>query len=152
MKEKKVDKFGSYDYFSHNEFTRCPDVSVVMGVYNGAQYLREAIESILNQTFINFEFIIIDDGSSDEFSTIVWEYIKRDSRIVLITQDNIGLTKSLIRGIDNARGVFVARQDADDISLPGRLGKSIAAIGSSCLLSTLWYVDDGGGEGGVEIL
>ena len=101
-----------------------PKVSVVMSVYNGERYLREAVESILNQTFIDFEFVIIDDGSTDDTLGILERYT--DPRIRLVKNGrNIGLTESLNRGIRLARGKYVARQDADDISLPERLSSQL---------------------------
>jgi glycosyltransferase involved in cell wall biosynthesis len=91
-----------------------------MSVYNGEKYLREAIDSILNQTFTDFEFLIINDGSADRTAEILQSY--RDPRIKIINnEENIGLTKSLNKGLGVARGEYIARQDADDISLPDRL-------------------------------
>lgn len=101
-----------------------PAVSVVMSVYNGERFLREAIDSILNQTFTDFEFIIVNDGSTDGTGEILESY--RDERIILVTQDNVGLTKALNNGIALARGKYIARQDADDISKPERLEKQVA--------------------------
>lgn len=98
-----------------------PQVSIVMGVYNGRQYLREAVESILAQEDVDFEFIIIDDGSTDGIGQILDEYAAQDKRIRVFHQENVGLTKALIRGCAEAKGAFIARQDADDVSLPGRL-------------------------------
>lgn len=92
-----------------------------MSVYNGEKYLREAIESILNQTFNNFEFIIIDDGSSDESAAIINSY--NDTRIRLIQQENKGLASALNVGLKIARGKYIARMDADDISLSERFEK-----------------------------
>lgn len=89
-----------------------------MSVYNGEKYLREAIDSILNQTFTDFEFIIINDGSTDKTREILESY--HDPRIRLFHQENIGLTKSLNMGLTLAKGQYIARQDADDISLPQR--------------------------------
>lgn len=101
-----------------------PRVSVAMSVYNGAAYLHEAIESILAQTFSDFEFIIIDDASTDETSTIIKSY--DDSRIVLLhNENNEGLALSLNRAIDVARGTYLARMDADDISMPNRLKEQV---------------------------
>ncbi len=103
-----------------------PKVSVVMGVYNGSQYLSESVESILNQTFKDFEFIILDDGSTDNSWEILTEYAEHDRRIKLFkNEENIGLTKSLNKGLKLAQGEYIARQDADDISLPERLEKQI---------------------------
>jgi glycosyltransferase involved in cell wall biosynthesis len=97
-----------------------------MSVYNGSQYLREAVESILNQTFADFEFIIIDDYSSDNTWQILLEYHAQDQRIRLLkNEENIGLTKSLNKGIKFAQGEYIARQDADDVSLPERFQKQI---------------------------
>ena len=100
-----------------------PRVSVLMPVYNGERYLREAIEGILNQTFTDFEFIIIDDGSTDGTAAILDSY--SDSRIQVIHLPHRGLTKSLQFGLQTARGEFFARQDADDISLPTRLERQV---------------------------
>ena len=96
-----------------------PLVSVVMPVFNGEPFLREAINSILNQTFTNFEFLIINDGSTDKTKKIIESY--SDSRICLINQKNIGLIKTLNKGIKLSRGAYIARMDADDISEINRL-------------------------------
>ena len=102
-----------------------PIVSVVMGVYNSERHLRQAVESILNQTFSDFEFIIVNDGSTDSSRAILESY--DDSRILLLhNRDNIGLTRSLNKGLAIARGDYVARMDADDISMRRRLGKQVA--------------------------
>jgi len=102
-----------------------PLVSVVMSVYNSDQYLNEAIESILNQTYKNFEFIIIDDGSTDESLEVIKKYKAEDDRIVLISRENKGLPYSLNEGISMAKGEYIARMDADDISLPDRLMEQV---------------------------
>lgn len=103
-----------------------PAVSVLMPVYNGDRYLGEAIESILNQSFTDFEYIIVEDGSSDNTPSILKDYAAQDSRIVLINNEqNLGLPKSLNKGLSYARGRYVARMDADDISLPERLKTQI---------------------------
>jgi glycosyltransferase involved in cell wall biosynthesis len=104
-----------------------PKVSVVMAVYNGERYLREAIESILNQTFTDFEFIIIDDSSTDATRKIILSFT--DPRIQLLANEsNVGLTASLNRGLSIARGEYVARMDCDDISLPERLARQVAYL------------------------
>jgi glycosyltransferase involved in cell wall biosynthesis len=100
-----------------------PTVSVVMSVYNGEKYLREAVESILNQSFTDFEFIIINDGSSDRSRDIIKSYT--DPRIRYLQHKNHGLAYSLNRGIRESSGEYIARMDADDISLPQRLEKQI---------------------------
>jgi len=95
-------------------------ISVVMSVYNGEDYLEEAIESILNQTYKNFEFIIIDDGSTDKSLGIIHRYKELDDRIILISRENRGLIASLNEGIKKAKGKYIIRMDADDISMPNR--------------------------------
>ena len=100
-----------------------PELSVVMSVYNTPlDFLRESIDSILNQTFKDFEFIIIDDGNSDGgIIGLLSDYRNKDGRIRIISNDtNLGLTKSLNIGLDNCSGKYIARMDADDISLPDR--------------------------------
>jgi len=101
-----------------------PTVTVLMSVFNDRKYVEQAVRSILEQTYRDFEFLIIDDGSTDGSVDI----IKRvnDSRIRLISNDrNLGLTKSLNRGIEIARGRYIARMDADDFSYPQRLEKQV---------------------------
>lgn len=102
-----------------------PLVSVVMSVYNDERYLKEAVNSILNQSFKDFEFIIINDGSNDASLNILKEYEKKDKRIILIDQENIGLTKSLNKAIKLSHGKYIARQDSDDISDPERFKSQI---------------------------
>lgn len=95
-----------------------------MSVRNGEGYLREAIDSILNQTFSDFEFLIIDDGSTDSSVDIICSYA--DSRIRLVRNGkNIGLTCSLNKGVKLARGEYIARMDDDDIALAYRLEKQV---------------------------
>ena len=96
-----------------------------MSVYNGEKYLAEAIKSILNQTYKNFEFIIVNDGSKDNSVEIIKNYMKKDNRIVLIDRENKGLPYSLNEGISIAKGQYIARMDADDISLSNRFEKQI---------------------------
>lgn len=98
-------------------------VSVVMSVYNGASHIKASIDSILNQSFTDFEFIIVNDGSSDETGEILSDYCHKDKRIMVIDQQNVGLTVSLNRAILSAQGKYIARQDADDISMADRLQK-----------------------------
>lgn len=100
-------------------------VTVLMPVYNGERYLREAIDSILQQTFTDFEFLIIDDGSTDGSVTAIQEFC--DSRIRLVHNGvNLGLAASLNKGIGLAHGEYVARMDCDDVSLPERLALQVA--------------------------
>lgn len=92
-----------------------------MSVYNGEDYLDDSIRSILNQTYEDFEFIIVNDGSSDNGLEIIKKYMQIDRRIVLIDHVNKGLTKSLNKAINIANGKYIVRQDADDISTGERL-------------------------------
>jgi len=102
-----------------------PKISVIMSVYNGMPHLPEAIESILNQSFPDFELIIVNDCSSDNSLKVIKSFT--DKRIKIIENvTNIGLTKSLNKALKTAKGGYIARMDADDISLPKRFQKQIA--------------------------
>jgi glycosyltransferase involved in cell wall biosynthesis len=104
-----------------------PLVSVVMPVYNGEQYLQDAIESILRQTFSDFEYIIVDDGSTDKSLALIKAY--QDRRIRLIRNEcNQGVTISLNIGLAMSRGKYIARMDADEISFPERFAKQVAFL------------------------
>jgi glycosyltransferase involved in cell wall biosynthesis len=105
--------------------TDAPLISVCMPVYNAERYVAEAVDSILNQTFSDFEFLILDDGSTDRSLEILRRYGDRDSRIRLTSRPNRGLVISLNELVDQARGEFVARMDADDISLPERFQREL---------------------------
>jgi len=98
-----------------------PAVSFVMSVFNAEATVRKAISSILNQSYRDFEIIIVDDGSTDRSCLMIKDMSRRDSRIRFIKRDHQGLTQSLIFGIEASRGRLIARMDADDISLPNRL-------------------------------
>jgi len=101
-------------------------VSVLMAVYNGEEYLPTAIDSILAQTFPNFELVIVEDGSTDSTPTILARYAAQDARIKIVPNaQNIGLTRSLNRGLAACSGELIARQDADDVSLPYRLVEQV---------------------------
>lgn len=102
-----------------------PKISVVMPVYNGEKYIRETMDSVLNQTFADFEFIIINDASKDSTEEIIKSY--EDDRIVyLINEQNLGVAGTLNRGIEHAKGEYIARIDADDIAMPQRFEKQVA--------------------------
>lgn len=102
-------------------------VSVIIPVFNAEKYLHQAIQSILFQTFTDFELIIIDDGSTDNSLTILQSF--DDIRIKLIqNQGNQGISTSLNKGIDLAKGKYIARMDADDIAMPERLEKQVAFL------------------------
>lgn len=122
-------------------------ITVLMCVYNSAQFLEKAILSILNQTYKEFEFLIVDDGSTDGSIDICKRYAAVDSRIVIIKNErNLGLAASLNKGIEQAKGQYIARQDADDCSLSNRLeiqlnyaleNKQIEVIGSDCFVTDI---------------
>src|SRR3989344_8977423 len=97
-----------------------PPITVLLSVYNDSRFLKSAIESILNQTFSDFEFLVINDASTDNTAEIINSF--SDPRLKTITNShNLGLTKSLNIGLKEAQGKYIARLDADDISLPDRL-------------------------------
>lgn len=101
-----------------------PEISVIMSVYNGETYLKEAIESVINQTFQNWELVVINDCSTDSTSTILAEFASRDERIKVHTNEvNLKLPASLNKAISLSSGKYIARMDADDICLPDRLLK-----------------------------
>jgi len=101
-----------------------PEISVIMSVYNGEAYLKEAIESVVNQTFKNWELIIINDCSTDSTGDILAGFSKKDERIKVHTNEvNLKLPASLNKAISLCGGKYIARMDADDICLPDRLEK-----------------------------
>lgn len=104
-----------------------PPISVLLSCYNSERWLGEAIESVLSQTFEDFEFVIVDDGSTDRSSEIIRAFAERDKRIIVVTKDNTGLADSLNVGIRISRGKWIARIDADDICEPTRLELQLAA-------------------------
>lgn len=99
-----------------------------MGVYNGAGQLERTLDSILSQQGCAFEFVVVDDGSTDDAGRILDERAARDERLRVIHQQNTGLTRALIRGCAEARGEFIARQDVGDLSLPGRLSRQLEIL------------------------
>jgi hypothetical protein len=124
------------------------DVSVLMSVYNGEQFLAEAMESVLTQTLGDFELIVIDDGSTDGSSEILERYRADDSRVVIHTQPNQGRAAALNTGIALSRAPLIARLDADDIAMPDRLGlqhrflaehTDLAVVGGAVV-----FIDDAG--------
>jgi glycosyltransferase involved in cell wall biosynthesis len=133
-----------------------PKVSVIMPVYNGEKYLREAVESILMQSIEDFEFIIVDDSSTDKSPEILNGYLQRDHRIKMIRNiQNIGLTRSLNRAIKEAKGEYIARMDADDIAMKQRLEKQVEfmEVNPDVLLLGTAYdeIDEYGNIGGTKI-
>ena len=107
-------------------------VSVIMSVFNDEKSVGKSIESILNQTYENFELIIIDDASTDNSKEIIQNYLNSDERIKLLSNNkNIGLTKSLNIAISSSEGEIIARQDSDDISLKTRLKKQVDVLSTN---------------------
>ncbi len=103
-----------------------PAISVIMPTYNRAELLPRAINSILWQTYKDFEFIIVDDGSTDDTARLLKEYADKDKRIrILRNEKNKGIAYSRQRGLDAARGKYIAVMDSDDWSVPERLQKQI---------------------------
>jgi glycosyltransferase involved in cell wall biosynthesis len=102
-----------------------PLVSVIMTVYNAEGYVSEAIDSILRQDFTDYELILINDGSKDGSQAIVDRYAAIDKRIVPIVQKNMGLVASLNKGINLAKGTYIARMDADDVAMDGRFREQV---------------------------
>lgn len=122
-----------------------PKISVILPVYNAAQHLREAIDSVLSQTFTDFELIIINDGSTDRSDEIINSF--SDSRIVRINHaSNRGLIATLNEGLDLARGECIARMDADDLCLPDRFKEQLIWLethSDTAVLGTFFYQFDG---------
>jgi glycosyltransferase involved in cell wall biosynthesis len=102
-----------------------PLISVIMPVFNAERFVGQAVESILQQTFDDFEFIAIDDGSTDHSLEILKKYASSDRRIKIILREHRGLVDSLNHGVDSARGDWLARMDADDIALPQRFERQL---------------------------
>lgn len=125
-----------------------PKISVILPVYNAEKYLREAIDSILKQTFTDFELLLINDGSTDGSEEIIKSYT--DDRIIYIkNEQNRGLINSLNRGIDLAAGEYIARMDADDIALPERFEKQLKFLwerNDIAMLATTYYCIDAEGK------
>ena len=105
-----------------------PAISVLLAVYNGDRYLRSAVDSVLGQTFANFELIAIDDGSTDATRAILEGYAARDPRVRVVSRPNRGLTNTLNEGLALARAPYLARMDADDLCLPERFAKQVAHL------------------------
>lgn len=106
-----------------------PSISVLMPVYNAGQYLDESISSILKQSYTNFEFLIFNDGSTDNSVAVIEKYLAADSRIKLFdSRENKGYLVHLNEGLRIAKGEFIARMDSDDISMPSRFEKQIKRL------------------------
>lgn len=126
------------------------DISVILPVYNAEEYLVDSIESILSQSFTNFELIIINDGSTDSSEQIIADYMLADARIICISRENKGLVTSLNEGLSIASGGLIARMDADDIALPKRLQKQYEFLQENqdvlCVGSSVVAIDQDGDE------
>jgi glycosyltransferase involved in cell wall biosynthesis len=123
-----------------------PQISVVLPVYNAEKFLAKAVESLLQQTYSNFELIIIDDGSSDSSPDILRHYAEVDQRVKVYRQpSNMGLIAALNRGCELAQGRYIARMDADDISTPQRLEKQLTYLDANpdvgVVGAALQYID-----------
>lgn len=121
--------------FIDKESNKKPLVSVVMPVYNSEKYIKESIDSILAQTYSNFEFIIVYDKSTDKTLDIIKSY--QDERIKIINGDNCGLAAALNKGILSSKGKYIARMDSDDISLPERFEKQVEYLENNPEISLL---------------
>jgi len=132
-----------------------PSVSVLMPAYNDATFVGEAIDSVLAQTLTDFEFVIVNDGSTDATGETIARLAARDGRIrVLTNQRNLGIVGALNRGLDACRGRYVARMDADDVALPGRLANQAAKMDQApdvvALGGALEYIDSAGAQLGLR--
>ena len=131
-----------------------PRVSVLMPVFNTVRYLKDALDSIGNQTFGDFEFVVIDDGSVDGSTTILESFAARDERVRLVTRENRGLIATRNELLEEARGEFVAWMDSDDISLPDRLASQLRGFADDpalvCLGSAAQCIDPEGNFLNVE--
>lgn len=105
-----------------------PAVSIIVGAYQAEAHLERSLRSVLGQDLRDLELLVVDDGSTDATPAILAELSASDPRVRVIRQDNRGLTSALSRGCGEARGEFIARHDADDLSLPGRLSRQVAAL------------------------
>ena len=119
-----------------------------MSVYNEEDTLRETIDSVLQQEGVDFEFIVVDDGSTDASGAILKEIAQHDSRLIVLHQSNQGITKALINGCEHANAKFIARQDAGDLSLPGRLKSQLSLLTNTsdavlCSTGTRYVSDQG---------
>src|ERR1051326_5647012 len=115
-----------------------PDISVVVGVYDAERYLRQSLSSVLEQRGVSLELIAVYDGSTDASPAILEEFARQDNRVHVIRQENQGLTKALQRGCAAARGTFIARQDADDLSSAGRLKAQAESFRNDPQLVLVW--------------
>ena len=114
-----------------------PLISVVTSTYNGATFLEQSLRSVLGQREVDFELIVVDDGSTDNTADILQRLSSQEPRLRVLHQENRGLTQALIRGCAEARGHYIARHDSDDISLPKRLEKQFLALSATPSVSLI---------------
>jgi glycosyltransferase involved in cell wall biosynthesis len=117
-----------------------PKVSVIMPAYNADRYIAQAIESILGQSFRDFELLVLDDGSTDGSLNMAKAYESKDSRVRVLARQHRGVVKSMRELINNARGDYIAFMDADDVSLPDRIEKEVAFLDAhpGCVAVSGW--------------
>ena len=131
-----------------------PRVSCLMPVYNGERYLAEALDSVLGQTFTDFELIVVDDGSRDASPAILDDYRRRDPRVRVLTKENGGIVDALNHGLSHAQGDYIARMDADDVCLPNRFEIQVAYLDAhpGCVLvgGLAAMIDERGGPLGTS--
>lgn len=132
-----------------------PKVTILMPNYNWQDYLIEAIESILWQSFTHFEFLIIDDASTDDSWSIIQKYAKQDTRIIAMrNEENMKICKTLNRWLELARGEYIARMDSDDVSLPSRIMKQVAVLENNnsvdIVSSYCQFIDEKGQLGNIK--
>ncbi|MFN3776080.1 glycosyltransferase family 2 protein [Sphingomonas parapaucimobilis] len=122
-----------------------PRITVALSVYNNAGYLAQALDSILAQTFADFELVIVDDGSTDGSAAIIDCYAATDPRIRVIRQANQGLVASLNHIMAVARGPYIARMDGDDVALPERFARQVGFLDANpdhgVIGTQIWTID-----------
>jgi glycosyltransferase involved in cell wall biosynthesis len=127
-----------------------PSITVLLPVYNAEPYLAQALQSVLAQTYGDFEVIVVDDGSTDGSREIITRYAREESRIRVIARENRGLVQSLNEGLSQATGEYVARMDADDVCLPERFSKQVTFLRTNpdhvVVGSSFIYIDEHGAE------
>jgi len=114
-----------------------PEISVVMSVYNGGSRLKETLDSITEQSFNDYEFIIVNDGSTDGSLDIIRDYAESDSRVKIVSHENMGLAGSLNKGVRLASGRYIARQDSGDVSHPARFERQLSYLKTNPQLKVL---------------
>ena len=124
---------------------KTPLVSVILPVFNAEKYLPDAISSIINQTYNNLEIIILNDGSTDGSAKIISDFKRQDKRIIVFHYENCGLVKTLNKGFELAKGKYIARMDADDISVLNRIEKQVSKMGGNTkfVLCGTWFQEMG---------